>query len=87
MFYNAEKKYERLFEKGNEAFSYAENMEDWRECFNWYKEHKFFNKKQTFVDWLAYLLTQSVKYILQVWEKYCSISMEEIAFGERIELA
>lgn len=86
MFYNAEKKYERLFERGSEQFSYAETMEDWRECYQWYRKHKML-KRTTFVDWVVYLLTQSVKYIHEVWEKYCSISMEEIAFGETIALA
>ena len=85
MFYNAEKKYERLFAKGSNEYYYAENIEDWRECYEWYKEHKFFGKT-SFVDWIAYLLTQSVNYIIAIWEKYCSISMEELAFNEKIAL-
>ena len=85
MFYNAEKKYERLFTKGSNEYYYAENMEDWRECYEWYRKHKCL-KRVSFVDWVAYLLTQSVKYIIEIWEKYCSISMEELAFNEKISL-
>ena len=83
--YSSENKYERLFSRGTENFSYAENMEDWEQCYEWYRKHKYF-KKVSFIDWIAYLLTQSVKYILQVWEKYCNISMEELAYNQYINI-
>lgn len=74
-------KYEKLFTDGEKDFAYAKDLGDWKECFDWYKNHKFLGKKTSFAEWLPYMLTQSVKYIHETWEFYCEISMEEMAMN------
>lgn len=73
-------KYEKLFARNeNSSFATARDFGDWKECFKWYKNHKFL--KGNFEDWASYLLTQSVKYVQEQWEFYCKYSLEELAFG------